>query len=60
MCRMNRYYLVMGQIKGFKRKKAVTSESNCFIISGATRNRIFLFKVIICNTLISLEKSPNH
>lgn len=24
MCRMNRYYLVMGQIKGFKRKKAVT------------------------------------
>lgn len=31
-----------------------------FLQSGATRNRIILFKVLICSTLISLEKSPNH
>ena len=34
--------------------------SFAFLQSGATRNRIILFKVLICSTLISLEKSPNH
>ena len=30
------------------------------ILSGATRNRMFKFKILNYSTLISLEKSPNH
>ena len=40
-------------------KKAVTFRSNCFIISGATRNRMFKFKILNYSTLISLEKSKD-
>ena len=34
--------------------------SFAFLQSGATRNRMFKFKILNYSTLISLEKSPNH
>lgn len=43
-----------------KTRKGCCFSNNPCIQSGATRNRIILFKVLICNTLISLEKSPSH
>ena len=55
-------YLFVENLKGFRsyRKTKNLILLRIRFLSGATRNRIILFKVLICNTLISLEKSPNH
>ena len=55
-------YLFVENPKGFRsyRKTKNLILLRIRFLSGATRNRIILFKVLIYNTLISLEKSPNH
>ena len=55
-------YLFVENPKGFRsyRKTKNLILLRIRFLSGATRNRISKFKILNYNTLISLEKSPNH
>ena len=55
-------YLFVENLKGFRsyRKTKNLILLRIRSLSGATRNRMFKFKILNYSTLISLEKSPNH